>query len=137
MRGRAAESCSIDTPRWVRSVRGLGLAPAVHHGLKYALAHQAGNIPTGAIEALSPRDARERKSARYFEENVSETPRPVIDPRRAWAAFPGSRGKARLLRKKFLPSPMEAELRFGVKNPLRYAAILLSGPFRVLGNLLR
>jgi len=127
----AAECAHLQWDRWVTSIKSIGLKSAVYYGLSYAAKNGARNIPEGILTRLRPCRLSEKTLLFYYERNVTEKRQPKVSYLHTWFAYPGLAGKARLLRKKFFPSQVEIELRFGIKTAPRYLALLVLRPFAI------
>lgn len=129
-------SLSMDWKKLAARVQALKLAPYFYHSLSYAHENGKGLIPDSFMETLKPKTSAEKKLLQKLEKHVTENLQPDISYSFTWLGYPGIRGKLKLLREKFLPTPFELKIQRGITSPAGYLAYVLFHPFYLLGQII-
>lgn len=131
------EALSIDWDRLAETIQSLGLAPFTFHGLCYTAKKGLSKIPESFILKLKPKSSGEKILFFFLEHLVTEAPQPKVSYFFTWLGYPGFRGKLRLLREKFTPTPLELEIQRGISSPSGYWAWIFLHPWIIAARALR
>ncbi len=121
-----AEGQNLDWKYLSLEAARLGLRPALFH----AFSHSESTRKYAAL--FEPRSFFEKLKTDAYKKIVTEEPRLQVSYGFTWLEYPGLRGKLKLLREKFLPSPFELEIHRGIKGPAAYLQYLFFHPFNLL-----